>query len=594
MTHTQASSAVPRARGAHDPPGVPHGLFPDLSEQVLAALDVSFTIADPRQPDCPLVWANAAFSRTTGYAHDEVIGRNCRFLQGDGTDPVVVARLRDGIAAGRPVHAVLLNYRKDGSRFWNELNLSPIRDADGVLTHYVGVQADVTAAVTAAYADERARRRLEVLGRATGELGAALDGEQSLGDFARAVVPELADICVVNLVASGEGSARRPARQAAVAAVDPAAAELLDRIARESSARDNPRALLGRALLHREPQLVAEVTEEAIQDGTAGTGTTDLYRQLNLRSVIIAPMVARGRLLGAISLLTTSASGRTYAAADLALAEDLARRAALAVDNAWLYAREHTVAETLQRSLLPELPEVPGLQLAARYRPAHASAQVGGDWYDVLPLPDGTVGFAIGDVMGHDLAATAGMGQMRSVLRSYAYEGAAPVDVLKRLDRLVIGLDPDRLATVVYGVLLRADAACPALPGTAGLLRYANAGHLPPLLKLPDGEVRRLEGGQGVLIGGTLPDMTPPPWQEARELVPAGSLLVLYTDGLVEHRGGDLGDGLTALQDALTELDTGPADGPVCASVIADALLDRVLDADAQEDDAALLVARIG
>ena len=151
----------------------------------------------------------------------------------------------------------------------------------------------------------------------------------------------------------------------------------------------------------------------------ATAGQRQILQQLEPRSVMVVPLQARRHVFGALTLVSAQA-GRRYDDADLRLTWDLAGRAALSVNNARLYQREHRVAEALQRSLLPELPTLPGLTVASRYEAATVGVDVGGDWYDVLALPDGAVGLAIGDVMGHDLPAAATMGQLRSMVRSYA------------------------------------------------------------------------------------------------------------------------------------------------------------------------------
>jgi len=284
-----------------------------------------------------------------------------------------------------------------------------------------------------------------------------------------------------------------------------------------------------------------------------------------------------------------------YTPTDLGVAEDIGRRAALTFDNVRLYAREHEVAEALQRSLLPQVLPVAGITTAARYLPGTETAQIGGDWYDVFALPDGAVGMAIGDVMGHDLAAAAAMGQLRSVLRSYAWQGISPAEVLDSLDELVQGLSMAQLATAVYARLefleLRkprrrledpaadADVPRPTLP--VPVLRYANAGHLPPLLCTPDHRVRSLEGGRSVLIGAPPSGRRP----ETTEPIPPGSVLLFYTDGLVERRRAPIDLGLDRLADAL-------ATAPSGAEALCDHVLDRMLDDD-HDDDVALLAVTV-
>jgi serine phosphatase RsbU (regulator of sigma subunit) len=212
----------------------------------------------------------------------------------------------------------------------------------------------------------------------------------------------------------------------------------------------------------------------------------------------------------------------------------------MAMDNVRLYQAEHTVAETLQRSLLPELPAIPGVTAAAHYLSASSAADVGGDFYDLLHLPDGSVGFAIGDVVGHDVAAAAAMGHLRGLLRACAWESPDddPGTVLGRVDRLVQGLHVAPMATMIYGrIELPTDA------GGSRRLWLANAGHPPLLLRSPDGAVELLDGVTGLLIG-----VDGAHRRDTRSFdLPAGSTLVAYTDGLIEAPGEDLDDGIAAL-----------------------------------------------
>jgi serine phosphatase RsbU (regulator of sigma subunit) len=240
-------------------------------------------------------------------------------------------------------------------------------------------------------------------------------------------------------------------------------------------------------------------------------------------------------------------------------------------------AAEHRIAETLQRSLLPELPSIDGLPCAARFAPGSHEAQVGGDWYDLFQLPDGAVGLVIGDVMGHDVAAAAAMGQLRSVLRSYAYEGFGPATVLDRLDALVQRFDMVQLATVFYARLV--------LDRDGALMLYANAGHPAPLLRLPDGEVSQLAGAASPLIGA--PVRAPGSRSEAAVSVPTGSTLLLYTDGLVEGHHQALEDGQRRLTDALARRPPDDDLDQLCEGLMAE------LSQPAHDDDVALLVARV-
>jgi hypothetical protein len=242
-----------------------------------------------------------------------------------------------------------------------------------------------------------------------------------------------------------------------------------------------------------------------------------------------------------------------------------------------LYAAEHQQAETLQRSLLPSLPELPGLDLAARYEAGGVGQQVGGDWFDVFGLPDGGAGFAIGDVMGHDLEAAAAMSQVRAALRAYAYDGGAPGEVLTRLDEFVMTFELTQLVSVIYGVL------SPVAPDGSRTVRYANAGHLPPLLQDPDGAVIALDDGRSVVIGVPFVEAR----VEATRSVQAGSTLLLFTDGLLEAPDRSLAETIPALERTV-------AGHPPAAGC--DALCDRVLAARPEQtlrDDIALLAVRL-
>ena len=545
-----------------------------LRDRAVLATDVSFTISDPALPDNPLVWVNPAFTRITGYTVDEVTGRNCRFLQGPATDRAAVAELRRALAAQESVTVTLLNYRKDGTAFWNEVSMSPVYDGHGTLTNFVGVQADVTARVQAeaereaAYrAAERAQGRLTVLAEVSAALSTTLDVSEALGRLAHHLVPALADWCAVDMITA------KGVRRVAVAHRDPAKAEIVQAI---------PPIFTGDSTIRRvveagQPVLYPQVDEELLARTGGPPERVALIREAGVRSVVAVPLRARSRVLGSLVLCLTG-DERAYDESDLELATDIGRRAGLAVDNARLYSKEHEVAVALQRSMLPALPEVPGLEMSAHYFAGSERADVGGDWYDVLPLPDGSVGVAIGDVMGHDLTAAAAMGQLRSVLRSYAWEGHRPADVLDRLDRLVQGLGMAQLATCVYGRLEPVEGGA--------LLHYANAGHLPPVVQDRSGEARSLDGGKSVLIGA--PSRADGAGRtDASAYLPYGSTLLLYTDGLVEDRNTDVDAGVQRLCTLVSRHD--PALG---VSVLCDRLLDELLTGP-RTDDAAVMAVRI-
>jgi PAS domain S-box-containing protein len=553
----------------------------EIRDRAVVAAGLSFTISDPRLPDNPLVFVNPAFERTTGYLREEVQGKNCRFLQGPDTDPAAVQAVRDALAAREHRTITLLNYRKDGSAFWNELAISPVFDATGALTHFVGIQSDVTTRVAVEHererhlaaeraarsTAERAQRRLALLAEATSMLAATLDVDESLDRLTGLVVPMMADFCTVHLL-TPDGRVQRVAARHRDAAEEP----LLRRLEELQPTGLTDGSHTARVLAGG-PAERFEIDEDVLAAGIADPQLLEVYRGLAPRSAIVVPLRARSQVLGVLALFTDG-TGRSFDDEDLVTAADLARRAALTVDNARLYQREHDVAEQLQRSLLPHLPTIPGLDRWARYLPGSTAAQVGGDWYDLFRLPDGPVGVAIGDVMGHDMAAAASMGQLRSVLQSYAWQGSEPDVVLDRLDQLVQGLDMAQLATCAYGRLeLPVD-------GRPGRLRLANAGHLPPALRAPDGTVRLIATDPSLLVGAALGTDR----ATIEEPIEPGTVLVLYTDGLVEHRGRALDEGLAALQEALRT-------APVDAEGISAHLLHEL--AGDLEDDVALLVLRV-
>jgi anti-sigma regulatory factor (Ser/Thr protein kinase) len=221
----------------------------------------------------------------------------------------------------------------------------------------------------------------------------------------------------------------------------------------------------------------------------------------------------------------------------------------------------------LQRSLLPDrLPELPGLSIAARYKPG--GADVGGDWYDAIPLDDGALGVAMGDVVGHGLGAAALMGQLRQAARAYALEGHPPGVVLDRLDRLVRGLEGAQMATLIY-LVVDADLS---------RLRMASAGHVPPLVVEPDGGARFIVGAPDPPLGTFERDTH----RELTAELEPGSTIVLYTDGLVEQRGVSIDEGLEALR--------GAAENPGHPEELADHLMRSMLAIHPADDDIAVLV----
>ncbi len=423
-------------------------------------------------------------------------------------------------------------------REWTQDELEILRDVGAAVSGEVQLRLSAVEARDAQVLAARIEERLALLSDAADVLSSSLDIDATLTSLAQLAVPRLADCCVIDLVAPGD----RRYRIAAVTHVDPSGRELLMRSEELFPRRSNPNSAILRILAGGEPILLSPVHDSYLERLATSPEQLELYRALRPGSSVMVPLSSRGKVLGALTLLRLE-GGTPYDESDLGMAIELGRRAGLALENAQLYEREHRAAEALQRELLPTLPSVPGLRLAARYVPSAQAGQVGGDWYDVLPFPDGGVALAVGDVSGHDLSAAAVMGQVRAVVRAYAWEGKQPGEVLDRTCELVRGLDIDRVATALFARLEppRADGR--------RVLRAANAGHPPPLVLTPGEAPRLLDPPPSLLIGLA----GPPRATEEVELAP-GSVVVLYTDGLIERRDRDVGEGLAELQQVAATL----------------------------------------
>jgi len=544
--------------------------------EVVLASGVALSIVDASAADQPIVWVNRAFCDLTGYAPQDVIGRNCRLLQGPATDPVTRAEIHEGIAAGRTVSAVVLNYRRDGSPFWNQVLISPVRAEDGTITHHVGVQADVTERVEADRARDvaldaarQATARLDLLARVSDELVANLDYAAAVDSLADIAVPELAAWGFV-AVTDERGRFEHvhivsadPARSGAAAELEQHGVEWLSRSPRVHEALTSPPGYIPAPYEIDVPSLPGRTTPTQLS----------ALRALGLGTALVVPLRARDRVIGLLCLVQDETG--VFDAETVLTARHLGRRAGLALDNVRLFLAEREAALTLQHRLLPEIPDVPGLDISAAYIASTRLAEVGGDWFDVLRLTDGTVGLVVGDVVGHDMHAAAAMGQLRSLLRSTAWDGAEPGDALARVDAMVRGFDIADVATCAY---VRWDAA-----DGGARLTFARAGHPPPLVRLPGGTVIQLAEGATTPVGVLHPDG---PTKSGTTTIPHGATLVMFTDGLIERRDRGLREGIEALVETLAQL---PDD--LDATAVRDALIDALLT-EGQEDDVCVLVVR--
>lgn len=455
----------------------------------------------------------------------------------------------------------------DGETF-GSLSLSFV----GARTFDAEMEAFVTAvAERAAHALERARlreaeqqtaRQLELLAEASELLSESLELDVTLARLADLVVQRIADWCSIELLDS-EGRLRG----STVAHQDPAQRERALRLREMYPPETTGDEGLARVLRTGETEVYADIPDELLAASARDEKHLELMRELGLKSAIVAPLTVRGRTLGALTIVAAE-SGRRYGPGEVQLVRDLARRAALAIDNSMLFEREHEAAVTLQRSLLPQsLPEIEGMELATRYEPAAPGLEVGGDWYEVVVRDDGKVGVTIGDVAGRGIRAASVMGRIRPAFRAYVLEGHDPVEAITRLNRLIREAERPEMVTVLHLLL----------DPVTGEGSYVRAGHPPALLLDADGNTEALLGN-GTTPLGILSDAE----VSANPVkVPPGSLLLLYTDGLIERRDTDLDVGLARLRRAL-------ADGPRDAQGCLDWLAER-LEADDVPDDVAML-----
>ncbi|WP_300404842.1 GAF domain-containing SpoIIE family protein phosphatase [uncultured Nocardioides sp.] len=328
---------------------------------------------------------------------------------------------------------------------------------------------------------------------------------------------------------------------------------------------------LGEALLSQRPVWFRDREEQ-----------NEIYGHLDLRAQIgearaFLPLSYAGQTLGAMAIIWDHAKELT--GDELATMTALASYTSQALSRALLLQEQSDALVILQSALLPRLPDTGDLEMAARYRPATARGQVGGDWYDAVVMPSGATSLMIGDVVGHDIGAAATMGQMRTTLRALAWAvDDPPSRQVLRLEEAMLDLGVEGMATLVYGRIEEPDAT------GSRVLRWTNAGHPPPLLVCPSGEVRYLEDHAGDLMLGVLPDAHR---TDNRADIPRGSLLMLYTDGLVERRGEDLDQGLMRLRDSAVTHAGLPPEG------FLDEVLHDLHDGDLA-DDVAVLAVRFG
>jgi PAS domain S-box-containing protein len=471
-----------------------------------------------RAPDDRLIYANRAALDRLGMssieelreadpaalmAPYETVGEDGREIRMEDLPSVRV--LRGEEPEPLMLHAV---DRRTGEEQWTLLKATAVRDAQGAIEAAVTIIEDVTTA-------QRTSLRAEFLARAGQVLASSLDYQQTLRNVAGLAVPQIADWCGVDLF--DEEGGREPV---AVAHVDPDRLEMARQLRTYEPEQLDPEQGLGRVWRTGNPELYSDIPDELLVGAAVDEVHLELLRAVGMRSVLIVPLKVRGRTIGALTLVTAD-SRRVLDADDVEFAAQIADRAALAVESARLYRGRAEIARTLQSSLLPEaLPEVPGWEIAALYRPAGQESEVGGDFYDVWQVGSDWL-MMIGDVTGKGVGAATVTSLVRHTAWAAAEFDARPAEILARVDA---ALKRRPSLPVCTALSLRISVA----QGT-----LACGGH-PRLLHLGEGGVREI-GRHGTLLGA-FPRVS---WPEATFTMNPGETLVAITDGVTDTVGAD-------------------------------------------------------
>ncbi|MFF6777216.1 SpoIIE family protein phosphatase [Streptomyces sp. NPDC012637] len=544
----------------------------------LAALESLFTQSPiglaTLGPDLRFLRVNNALARMNGVPPADHVGRRLTEVVPGVNAGALEALMRQVLDTGTAVvdarRAGRTPADPDHDHIWSN-SYAPLLDHGGRPLGIIASLIDITESQQAHIEVERARHRFALLAEAGARIGTTLDLRQTAEEVVSFLVPQLADSADVQLLEAvlepdeSTAATRGVLRRLAARFPDPTA----------------PTALLAPGQTFQIP--LDSVYEEVITDARAmdlfiadvpalikDPRLEALRRYLATRigSARLIPLVARGKVLGTVSV-TRLRSREPFDEEDRVLMDEVVARAATNIDNARLYTTQRQAALTLQRSLTNNaLPDVTGLELTGRYLPA-SDHDVGGDWFDVVALPGGRTGLVIGDVMGHGIHAAAVMGQLRTAVRTLARHDIQPARMLRSLDAVVADLGEDEMATCVYAVYDPAGAGW----------TIARAGHPPPAVVTPDGAVTFLDGPPGTPLGTGAHE-----FGTEEVALPAGGLLVLYTDGLIEARDQDLDQGMARVAAALRDMDR-PLDE------LCDELLAGLPEGPAQ-DDVAMLLAR--
>ncbi|THA32410.1 SpoIIE family protein phosphatase [Streptomyces sp. A1547] len=514
-----------------------------LSTRLISQSPIGLAILDT---DLRYVAVNPALERMHGISVKDHLGRHYREIMTAAKFGVPEAAMREVLRTGLAMvdqSTIVGHTPGDPDQHAWSISLYRLEDPQGRVLGVADLVVDVTDRYQAAMEAAAARRRLALIADGSARIGTTLDVDQTARELAEVIVPELADVVAVDVLdsvlderrpsqASRDGPAlfRALAVKAAypteaVEAADPTgeiAAYAADRVATET-------VRTGR------PQLIAHADDTDLARIARDSHAAALLARAGVHSYLSVPLIARGHVLGFLGL-TRARNPAPFGEDDLSLASELAARAAVCIDNARAHQSVRNAAETLQRSLLPRHPpHLPGLRIASRYRPAQATYEIGGDWYDVFPLDRDRTALVVGDVMGSGIDAAAAMGRLRTATSAFADLNLDPDQLLQHLDKITSGLE-HYIATCLYAVYDPHRAEC----------HIANAGHLPPALvrsgKRP--ELLDLPTGTPLGVGGALFETT------TFGLGP-GDQLVLYTDGLVETRHHPIDERLETLLDLL-------------------------------------------
>jgi PAS domain S-box-containing protein len=534
--------------------------------RVLESMNAAFFALDR---EWRFSYVNAEAERVFGRSREELIGGDIWELYPHAVGSEFEVHYRGAAAAGE--ERVFEAYYPAPLDAWYEVRAWG--GPDGVSVYFLDVTERRAAEDRARAGAARLAVIAEVSAVTAGTLTAGEGVEAALQRLAEAVVPVLGDWAIVSL--AGEDGRMRDVGSWHR---DPAVRPTVERYAGLRLAAIRPDAPIMRALASGRTLTVDDVA--ASVGSTLGGEAAEVFWELAPRTAVTLPLSARGRTLGALSIYR-SADRAQADADDVAAAQEIASRMALAVDNARLYEQQRSLAEGLQRSLLTEPPAPDSAEIVVRYLPAVEVAQVGGDWYDAFLQPGGSAVLVIGDVVGHDTAAAAAMGQLRGMLRGIAHRpDVGPAQVLIDLDAAIEGLGLRAMATAAVA---RVEQTPEQRAAGLTTLRWSNAGHPPPLLLHADGRVEELAGRRPELMLGVDPATRR---SEQTVTFRRGATVLLYTDGLVEGRDLPLDEGIARLRGALGEL------GSLPLEQFCDAVIER-LRPEGLQDDIALVAIRL-